>query len=311
LDRFAANVERLRQEPKGRPNQRAAFVLPDKRDAWLTWRAEELSSFYDALQLRVASARPEARLYLPLSGLLEGPAAEQKIRDSLLGSGSASLSDLWFAAGIDPASWKALRETVFLLPNHWESDRSALSKLYYAAETSEPFRQFGAEFWLAGAASHPQAVHVTLNDFSQRGPFRGSASDSFEAIALRPHGFAHPLVEGLVITDPFAISVNSSTSPSHREQPSGDWMEILRRLPPVMMESVAVRAKAKNHLQPHLVLRPESLSLSSDDHDRFPDSARRSNRIPGPQEAPAAAAYWPGGYVVVHVGPAGDGGWGD
>lgn len=246
MDKFAAKLERLKLEPKSRPNQRANFVQPDKRDAWLNWRARELCGFYDWLQRRVTDARPEARLYLPLGGLLEGPAAEQKIRDSIFGVSGASMRDLWLSAGIELTSWKELQEAVFLRPVHLEIPSIAATKLYVAAENSNEWRQFAEGFYRSGAAVEAEEVDVVLVGFAQRGPFRGLTSDEFKTQPLRPHSQINPLVEGLSASDPFAFSVDLTPSPNQADQPGADWVDIFRRLPPVMMDSVTPRGSEDN-----------------------------------------------------------------
>lgn len=247
LDRFAQNVERVRQEPKSRPNQRASFVEANKREAWLTWRAQELGGFYDWVQSRVAESRPEAKLYLPLNGLLEGQASEQKIRDVLFGASGASLRDLWLAAGIDPQSWKSLGDMVFLRPTHFESDNSPVSKLYFAAENSDEWRQFMEAFRITGASASPQDLQVTLSGFAQRGPFRKLDSESFVIPLPRSFANANPLVEAVLASDPFAFSVTDVSALAHADSPGADWIEIFRRLPPDMMKSVAPRAASSGN----------------------------------------------------------------
>lgn len=230
-------------EAKARPNRQATFIQPDKRDAWLMWRAKELANFYQSIQDLVMQARPESRLYLPLGGLLEGDAAQQHIRNAVFSRSKMRepFSDLWLSAGIAPDSWKQLQDTVFLRPTHVAIDSAPLSKLYNAAENSNEWRRFEESFELCGVAAQTLETEVMLTDFSQRGPFRGRTSNSFMTQPLAPASASSASIEGIIASDPFTFSVDTQLKLDSADPASAEWVDLFRRLPVVMMTPVPPR----------------------------------------------------------------------
>ncbi len=261
---FANRVEQSGSGAKSRPNRQATFVQTDQRDAWLFWRAKQLAGFYQSIQDLVMRARPEARLYLPLGGLLEGDSAQQLIRTSIFSRSKLRdpFRDLWLTAGIAPDSWKELGETVFLRPTHVANEAAPLSKLYSAAENSAEWRQFEESFERSGSAAQVHEVNVTLIEFAQRGPFRGRSSDSFLAQPLPPATASTSLIEGIAANDPFAFTLDSFSSFESSESASSEWVDIFRRLPIVMMEPVTPRAAADAKPIPNtpIVIRQATIS---------------------------------------------------
>lgn len=238
--RFNTELERVLEAAKSRPNQRASYTQPDKRDAWLAWRGEQLATFYLSLQDRVLDARPDARLYLPLGGLLEGEAAEDRIRRWI--AGRSPLSDLWLSAGVDPASWDELRETVFLRSTHIRAAAGAQAAILSVAESSEEWRRFQEIFEISGASSHTASSPVTLNGFAERGPFRGEVGNVFAAQLPLIEELSDPVMEGLAAGDPFAVTLDVLVGAPGQPGKGLEWVEIFRRLPPVMMTPAPPRA---------------------------------------------------------------------
>jgi hypothetical protein len=234
-DRFAVAMQRGQIDAKAKPNQRASFSQPDKRDAWLSWRASQMADFYLSLQKLVMQARPEARLYFPLGDLLEGEAAQRRIRGTIFDR--FPLRDLWLSAGIDPDSWEALGETVFLRPTPGPIDAASSANLESTIVNQQEWRQFEDTFWISGADSRTATLEVTLPGFCDRGPFRSPFSETWTAQPLSSDSSGNPLVDGLIAGDPFAFSLNGLGASE-----GADWIEIFRRLPPVMMKPVAPRS---------------------------------------------------------------------
>lgn len=79
LARFARDSGLTLPLAAGRaPAWRGAFMMAN-RQAWLTWRARQMSAFYAELRLAVAAAGPERKLYLaPFGGLADDPAASAR-----------------------------------------------------------------------------------------------------------------------------------------------------------------------------------------------------------------------------------------
>jgi hypothetical protein len=244
LVQFEIASQHIKVDPQARPNQRATFSQPDKRDGWLAWRAMELASFYQSIQRLVMDARPEARLYLPLGGLLEGEAAEQRIH-KWLASDKTAFQDLWRSAGIEPTSWsEALRETVFLRPALCYDENSSASAARNAAQSSNEWRAFEESFEMSGAAAQSRESRVELSGISARGPFRAPLSESFIQRYSANSDRANPLVDGLLVGDPYAFTFDETTTALDATGPS-EWINIFRRLPLTMMAIVPTRAPAE------------------------------------------------------------------
>jgi hypothetical protein len=94
--------------------QRADHLLGKGRSAWLAWRAERLEALYKALEACATNGRPQARLYLAGTGLLDDAELRREWRPPL--PRRVPLERALLDVGLAPDLGRRLQQTVHLRP---------------------------------------------------------------------------------------------------------------------------------------------------------------------------------------------------
>ncbi|WP_148074128.1 glycoside hydrolase family 10 protein [Bythopirellula goksoeyrii] len=95
----AATGINLPTQGEDRFRKRAAILLSEQRQAWQSWKTQEITGFYTRVAQRVRSRQENARVFLLTEGLFSSPALQQSIRQSV--SSTGRVKQLLSERGID------------------------------------------------------------------------------------------------------------------------------------------------------------------------------------------------------------------
>lgn len=110
--RFRAETKQeVPGEGQSRHRDRATYLTGVGRKLWLDWRAKKLADFYGEIQNNVARVRPNAKLYLATSGLLESSLVKDELQPRL--PLRSDISDTMLQLGL---SAKLLQKNVQIVP---------------------------------------------------------------------------------------------------------------------------------------------------------------------------------------------------
>lgn len=99
---------------------RVADLSEVDKQLWIQWRAQRLAQFHKQLADDVVRRRPEARFYLAGADLLNSPAIEREVRESLLRPlESDTVTQAMLRIGIDPDQYLPDSHVVLLRPQRF------------------------------------------------------------------------------------------------------------------------------------------------------------------------------------------------
>ncbi|HIQ21388.1 MAG TPA: hypothetical protein EYH34_09175 [Planctomycetes bacterium] len=227
--RFAVRAEFL--VPQGqRPRSRA-------QEQWLTWRAEQLSRFYEQIHRTLKAVRPDARLYLAGTYLFSDLQTQRMLRRYL--GQPMSMADALMQVGIDPEHYRRSEGIVLLRPERvtpaWSLAQRAVDLgSHHLANPDEAFRarEPGSLFF------HPPQP-LRIPSFDRLCPFQPCYT--WLATQAVPAGLQNRrrFIHALAAMDPVAIFDGGWQIPLGQESTVRRLMEVFHRLPPEPMKPVA------------------------------------------------------------------------
>ena len=217
---------------------RSAFLNSDAhRQQWLQWRAAECRKFYHRLQEVLASARPDARLYLAGAEMFAGPDLDAQLRPML--PRKATMADAMLYAGIDLRRYQEDPGLVLLRP-----ERVVPSLRLTAAATDLEFNQMPeTDQWFQGLPRPgslffhpPQEIHIP--SFDQKSPFKPSyAWLVTQPVPSGPQN-RRRFVHSLATMDSQILLDGGWLLPLGQEDSMRDVAAAYRRLPPIRFTAV-------------------------------------------------------------------------
>jgi hypothetical protein len=219
---------------------RARQLQGADREAWLAWRAKQLTTLYTSMQRDVVRRKGNAKLYLAGGELLHNEALERQLRPTL--PGQSKLRDALLGIGIDPQLFRGETNVVFLRPQR------ELAPGPLAAKASHVELNRSGEFDDAMQRIPTSGVHVfhepgtlRLADFDAKSPFGADKTHVFLATQFsRSESEARKqLVTSIAAFDPQAMVQGGWLLPLGQEDALRDVLAAYRQLPPVRFETIS------------------------------------------------------------------------
>ncbi|MFV2066608.1 MAG: family 10 glycosylhydrolase [Pirellulales bacterium] len=214
-------------------SQRARFLLSDEgqKARWLAWRATELEAFYRRIQQEVATARPNAKLYLATAELLDQPGVQRKLRPTLTRRARAIRAML--ELGIRPDQYKDTK-IVLLRPQFTGSLRPLAGRAVdIEVNGSMEIDQQFATTRLPGSLFFHRARYRHLPSFDRKSPFGSENTYLTLTSQLVPSGaenrrrFAHSLAS----LDARAFFDGGNLLSLGQEDALRSMVDVIRQLP--------------------------------------------------------------------------------
>ena len=250
-------VARLQNAKGGeRYAQRAEFIRSVCFNEWLEWRTNALHSFYRKVRETAATKRPDVRLYLVGTHMLDAPVCQKQLQPSLLNeqrlatalrfvgidprkyatlprqeSSHNGISQVAFITGADVG--EAYDSTIVLLRPEFVANTSSFAKtaLRDQLATSEAASLFSAGHAFPGTVFLHQSEPQKLYDFDVLSPYHPSAVE-LNTLA-QPAGdenlrrFAH----ALAVNDMLCMFDGGDALPFGQEDTLRDWIGVYKSLP--------------------------------------------------------------------------------
>ena len=229
---------RVPGEGEGRFALRASALAGELSETWLSWRAAKIAEFHRRLQAEVARVRPELKLYLTGTQMLDHAELQEALRPGL--PRRMSIEDAVRRVGIAPELYQQQAELVLarpmrLRPTAGLSVQQAIDQEFN--ETPDLDRRFRESHRPASFLFH-QPLPARLPSFDEKSPFRGTYT--WLLAQLSPGGdwnrrrFAHSLatIDACEIFDGGAMLVLG------QEESLRDFVSVYRHLPAARFETV-------------------------------------------------------------------------
>ncbi|MBX7165455.1 MAG: family 10 glycosylhydrolase [Pirellulales bacterium] len=215
---------------------RAEFVRTHA-DAWITWRAEQVTTFYRRLADELRAVRPTARLYLLTPRTFDGPEVRRQLQPSL--PRRVAAEDLLSGLGIDAELLRQVPGLVLVRSDRLTpSDAPATRAVDYDLAQSGPLDQLCAATDTNARLFYHEPQRLRLTDFDTRAPFKGSmtwlVSQLSPSEAYNRQRFTHALARGDVQT----ICDGGWLAPLGQEAAIAGLAQVYRRLPAQRFEPV-------------------------------------------------------------------------
>lgn len=215
--------------------ERARFLDGEGRQAWLQWRAAQLSAFYRRIRDELQATRPGARLYLAGANLFSAEEIQGELKPALLRK--LSMAETMLRAGIDVQHFTAADGIVLLRPEtiapRWSLAERAtnldVSQIADWQRAFQPLATPGCLFF-----HRPQELRVA--SFDQASPLRPTYT--WLATQTTPSGDQNRrrFVQALAALDPQAMFDGGWLLSMGQEHATGDLVAAYRRLPAVRFE---------------------------------------------------------------------------
>lgn len=164
---FLSATQSTAPQRTGNVFQDRAFYLNNSgKQAWLEWRARQLTNFFDQVGRDIALRNPSARLFLTSNNLLQGALVEPHVRPQL----PPQTNDRFvlLKLGLDVQQLQQLKSTTLLEPNifsHGQPVSTLAGQHVLQRQLTEHHAQHGA-----GGMIYYQATPFTLPDRGQLNP---------------------------------------------------------------------------------------------------------------------------------------------
>ena len=218
--------------------QRAAYLDGEGRAAWLQWRADQLTQFYQKVRKELRAKRPEACVYLAGASLFSGEEASRTLMPAL--SRRLTLAEMFLRAGLDVNQYRQAEGLVLLRPETMVPEEAVDARAIRSEISQTPdwdrlfigLPQTGALFY-----HRPQEVRIA--SFDEKSPIR----PTYTWLATQPvpsgpqnrRRFAH----ALATLDPQAVFDGGWELSMGQESSLKDLTALYRRLPAVHFEPIA------------------------------------------------------------------------
>ncbi len=220
--------------------ERARFLLGKQRNAWLEWRAEQMTAFHKRIAKEITTAKPGTKLYLCGMNLLGAPGVQSNLRPTL--PTRVKPDEALRVVGLRTENYRDLSDIVFPRPQHIAvganfSGQAADLEFNRATEVDRRFATNG------GAASlifhEPQKNRLT--SFDAKSPFDKNKSFTWQVaqISTAEQGHRQNFVHALATLDVQTIFDGGWLVPLGQETALREFTQAFRRLPAVRFENVA------------------------------------------------------------------------
>ncbi|WP_186767472.1 family 10 glycosylhydrolase [Blastopirellula retiformator] len=230
--RIANSIHELGPRP-------STAILGQHRQAWLAWRADQLSQFYDAAAQSIRRRKPGGLLMLDTAGAFRGYDWNDRLAPTLLRN--MTLDAALLEAGVSRPQLQA-------------SDAIALLRTGYVRPEGEPANLGAYEMINASQEEAAYSQHVNrgvlefhvpatmrLTKLDQANPFGGA--DNFSWIAAEFVGVGRqarrPLIEALVDVDAALLLRGGWTVPLGEEENVREVLQTITALPRERFDDIA------------------------------------------------------------------------
>ena len=208
--------------------QRALPILQNHRDQWLAWRADKLTRFYSRLGAKVATANPQAMLYLVGAEVFSTPDLEHFLRPRL--PQQATLAQAYFLLGLDVKTLAQNSHVVIPRPQLAlrPGDEPLLSprELAHLPDYERLFEEF------------PRRASLLYHPLLRRElPFREESGGSLSSQQLVFHllpaqqGTCRRFALSMADFDPQIIFDGGWQVPLSQDETSWETIDVIKRLP--------------------------------------------------------------------------------
>ncbi len=244
-DRTIARFARETQQPvpgegPSRFTQRAQFVTGAGRREWLQWRSQVLADFHRRIRRELAATRPDIRLYLTPTNMLDLPELERDLRPGLPSRGS--IADAMAAVGIQSESYReeagiSLLRPQRILPPGPLAPQAIAIEMNRSAEWDELAHAGGSP---ASLCYHePQKTRLAsfdkVNPLGREKSFAWLVSEFAPSQETNRQRFIHSLAR----LDSQAQFDGGWLLPLGQEKSLAELVAVYRRLPAARFETVA------------------------------------------------------------------------
>lgn len=222
----------------GRFATRAQFLTGPGRQAWLQWRADQLTRFYQRVRDDLRALHPETRLYLAGANMFTGAEISHELMPALPRRLAPAEALLW--VGIDARQYQQDRGVVLLCPEmlapEWSmADQAVNLEINQVPEWDRIFQGFS----LTGSLFFHKPQEVRLASFDEKSPFRPTYTWlATQAVPSGPQNrrrFVHALA---TIDTPMMFDGGWQLSLG-QEGTLKDLVAIYRRLPAARFDPIA------------------------------------------------------------------------
>jgi len=157
-------------EGQGRFAQRAKYLLGDKKEVWMNWRASEIAALHERLASPIAAKRPGARLLLTGGKLFSTPSLAAAMRPAL--PRRSSIAEAMLDQGIDARQYADQAMVLLVRPQRITTSGSLLDNAVdiQLGDSAEVDRYF-AECGESAAMFYHERNPLKLPTFDKVSPF--------------------------------------------------------------------------------------------------------------------------------------------
>jgi len=212
--------------------RREKFLLGERRQEWLAWRAATVARFYERVQAELSARRAGARLYLATADLMRGPHWSARLRPTL--GRRPSLGEILWEVGLDADRFTRPDGPVLLYPDCaapvTSPDEEAL-----ALEAAQMLDLAGRqEQWPSpGSLLFHAPEELRLESFDRRSPFRESYTSLLAEFVPAGRQRRRGFVRSLALLDASFLFDGGRLVPLALDDTDRELVAIYRRLPAV------------------------------------------------------------------------------
>jgi len=209
--------------------RRAELLLGEHREAWLRWRATEMMELYQRMQAEISVVRPNAKLYLCATELLETGHARERLRPAL--PTTTLLDDFLLEVGIATELIDASRGVVLLRPRRMEAD-GALNRSALAMAIDGPAK-LDEELSAAGCLFYHPPRRLRLREFDAVSPFGADRSFTLLVSQTSPAGMwnRRRFIRALALADSQTLVDGGWLLPLGQQEALAPLLYVYRQLP--------------------------------------------------------------------------------
>ncbi len=224
--------------------QRSAFLAQEPpRQAWLEWRATQLSKFYQRAYEQLAAIRPDGRLYLAGAGIFSASEPGAELRPAL--PRRATVEKALLRIGIDARQFDSDRQRiVFLRPSACCHRPRWASRRRNWRWNRQPTSITVSERRPSPAACSSTSRAKRIESFDQKSPFRPSATWLISQFVPSGQQNRRRFAHSIATLDAQAMVDGGWLLPMGEEEALRDLVAAYRSLPPVRFQTVGDRTVA-------------------------------------------------------------------
>lgn len=222
-----------------RHRDRSTFLTGVGRKLWLDWRAQELARFYSDIQSDVARSRPNAKLYLATSGLLDSSLVKDELQPRL--PLRSDVSDTMLQLGL---SAKLLQKNVQIVPMRPQRIKpfTALADQAVDLQTRESATVdslFEGEAF-ASAINYHEPLTFAIPSFDAVSPFGTEKTRTWFASQIPSNGFhaRSQFIHNIAALDAQLVAEGGWMLPLGQEDALRKQFTAFRQLPAQRFETV-------------------------------------------------------------------------